>query len=306
MMPAVGLNCGDAPAQLGGVAVALGDEDRAGAGQVRGRLAQRAARQQMLVAERLLAVDQHDVLPPPAQFPVLKPVVQQQRVAAELLDGVAAALDPVLVHQHHHVLEIGGEHVRLVAGHFGIEQQRFAVRDDAGRGGVVAEKELVQQPFVERRRLGAVAAGEDGHVAALVAQFAGEFFDHGGFAGAADGEVADGDDLHAERRVAQDADVVEKAADLDGGLGRPWNRRGASRARAPRACPRRSSKMTSRTKVSSSSVQARSVSRISDQCAKVLRIGQAEGSGGNRQCAKAYWRQSGEPLQIHGYLAQDY
>ena len=48
-----------------------------------------------------------------------------------------------------------------------------------------------------------------------VAQFAREFFHDRRLAGAADGEIADGDDLHAERGVAQDADVVKKAAGLD-------------------------------------------------------------------------------------------
>ena len=80
----------------------------------------RAAREQPLVAKGLLAVNQHDVLPPAPQFPVLEPVVEQERVTAEFLDGVAAALDAVLVHQHHDVLEVGCEHVRFVAGHFRI------------------------------------------------------------------------------------------------------------------------------------------------------------------------------------------
>ena len=57
MMPAVGFSLRDAGAQLGRFAVALGDENGVGAGQVRRRFAQRAARQQKLVAERLLAVD---------------------------------------------------------------------------------------------------------------------------------------------------------------------------------------------------------------------------------------------------------
>ena len=48
--------------------------------------------------------------------------------------------------------------------------------------------------------------------------FARELFDDRRFAGAADGEIADGDDLHAEGGIAQNADVVEKAADLDGDL----------------------------------------------------------------------------------------
>ena len=145
----VGIELGDAAAELVGVAVALGDEDGAGAGQVRGRLAQGAARQEPLVAERLLAVDEHDVLPPAAEFPVLEPVVEQQRVAAEFLDGVTAALDPVLVHQHDHILEVGGEHVGLVARHLGIQQQRFAVGNHARRRGVIAEEEFVQQPLMD-------------------------------------------------------------------------------------------------------------------------------------------------------------
>ncbi len=60
---------GDAPAQLGGVAVALGDEDGAGAGQVGRRLAQGAAREQPFGAEGLLAVNQDNVLPPAAELP---------------------------------------------------------------------------------------------------------------------------------------------------------------------------------------------------------------------------------------------
>ena len=113
-----------------------------GARQMRRRLAQGAAGEQMFVAKGLLAIDQHDVLPAAGQFPILEAVVQQQRVAAEFLDGVTAALDAVFVHQHDDVLEVGSEHVRLVAGHFGIEQERFAVGDDAGRSAVLAEEIL--------------------------------------------------------------------------------------------------------------------------------------------------------------------
>jgi len=36
----------------------------------------------VFVAERLLAVNQHNIMPASAQFPVLKRVVEQQRVAA--------------------------------------------------------------------------------------------------------------------------------------------------------------------------------------------------------------------------------
>ena len=55
---------------------------------------------------------------------------------------------------------------------------------------------------MQRRGPGTVAAREDGDVAAGVAQLARKLFDDRRFAGAADGEIADGDDLHAERFVA--------------------------------------------------------------------------------------------------------
>ncbi len=210
-----GIVLGDAAAQFFGLPVAFGDKDGVGAGQVGRRFAQRAAREQTFGPERLLLVHEHDVLAASAQFPVLKAVVQQEGVAAEFLDGVTAALDAVFVHEHDDVLEIGGEHVGFVTGHFGIQQKRFAIRDHAGRGGVVAEQDFVHQPFVKGSRPGAVTAREDGDVAALVAQFAGEFFDHGGLAGAAKGQITDGDDLHAEGGVAEDADVVEKTARFD-------------------------------------------------------------------------------------------
>ena len=67
-------------------------------------------------------------------------------------------------------------------------------------------------------RFGTITTGENGDVAALVAQFASEFLHDGCFAGAADGQVADGDDLDAESRVAQDADIVKESPDFNGDL----------------------------------------------------------------------------------------
>ena len=49
----------------------------------------------------------------------------------------------------------------------------------------------------------------------MVLEFAGEFFDDRGFTGAAHGEVADGDHLHAEGGVPQDTGVIEELASLD-------------------------------------------------------------------------------------------
>ena len=71
---------------------------------------------------------------------------------------------------------------------------------------------------VQRRGFGTVAAREDGHLAPGVLKFAREFFHDGRLAGAAEGEVADGDDLNAQRFVAEDADVDQPAVDFDADL----------------------------------------------------------------------------------------
>ena len=52
--------------------------------------------------------------------------------ASSLSDGETAAFDAVLVHDHRDAFEIAGEHERLVAGEFRIEQQRAAGGDDLG------------------------------------------------------------------------------------------------------------------------------------------------------------------------------
>src|SRR5438552_4763322 len=66
-----------------------------------------------------------------------------------------------------------------------------------------------------RRGFGAVASRKNSHVAALIAEFPSELFHDRCFAGAADSQVADGNDLHAQRGIAEDAHIIEKAAGFD-------------------------------------------------------------------------------------------
>ena len=110
------------PVNQRGVAIrrAFGDENVAGPPQVLRRFAQRAAREQVFVAEGGLAVDEHDV-EPVLEMDELHAVIEQQRVAAHFVDGVKAARDAVFIHEHDHVLEIHREHVGLVACHAGVE-----------------------------------------------------------------------------------------------------------------------------------------------------------------------------------------
>ena len=60
-----------------------------------------------------------------------------------------------------------------------------------------------------------VAARQDGNTATGLLEGAGKFFDNRRLAGAADGEVADADDLTTERVVAEDAVAPEEVAELD-------------------------------------------------------------------------------------------
>ena len=64
------------------------------------------------------------------EIEILHAVVQQKRVGIEVFDGEAAAFHAVLVHHHRDPVEIAGEHERLVAGEFGIEQQGAAGGND--------------------------------------------------------------------------------------------------------------------------------------------------------------------------------
>src|ERR1043165_3244478 len=113
----------------------------------------------MFVAERLLIIDQHNVAATAKEFPILKTVVEQQDIAAEFLDRVAAGFDAVFIDEDNDVAKIGSEHVGFVAGSFGIEQERFAVGNNAGRRAIVSEQNFVHQTRGERRRLGTIAAG---------------------------------------------------------------------------------------------------------------------------------------------------
>ena len=191
----------------------------------------------MFVAEGLLAVDQHHVGAPTGQSPVLEAVIQQQGVAAEMLHGVAAGLDPVLVDQHHHVPQVGGQHVGFVPGGLGVEQERLAVGDDPRGRGVLAQQDLVEQPLRHGLRTGAVPAGQDRHLASGILQRPREFLHDRSLSGAAHREVAHRDDLHAQRRVAQDAYAVEQASQLhDAGeeVGQHREQRPDERRLAPR------------------------------------------------------------------------
>ena len=203
------------------LALAFGEEDEVGPFQGVGRFAEDAAGKNVAVAEGILPVNQEKIKAV-AEAEVLVTVVEEKGVGTVVANGVAGGFDPVGVNEDGDAGKVAGEHEGLVAGLGGIEQDRFSVRDDAGRGGSAAGEEAIGESGQERLGDGFVAAAEDGDAAAGFLEGAGEFFHDGGFAGAADGEVANADDEGTDGVTAEDGIVIEAGAEahdagVDGG-----------------------------------------------------------------------------------------
>ena len=50
------------------------------------------------------------------EMQILQAVVEQERVDFPFVDGKAPAFHSIFIHQHDDILQIVGQHVRLVAG----------------------------------------------------------------------------------------------------------------------------------------------------------------------------------------------
>ena len=162
----------------------------------------------MFVPEGRLAVDKDNV-DPVTETLVLEPVVEEQDVAAEMTQSVEPTFDPVFVDKHADARKVLGEHMRFIPGAARIEEDSFAVRDDARREKVKVLEELVAQALHEGAGDALVAAAEDGHPPPATLQFPRQHFGDRCFARATDGEVAHADHRTAEFLGSQDAAAVE-------------------------------------------------------------------------------------------------
>jgi hypothetical protein len=198
--------------QLGLIlALAFCEEDKIRAFQGIGGFAEDAAGKDVSVAEGILAIDKEEV-EAITEAEVLVAVVEKEGVGTVVADGVPGGFDAVGIDEDGNTGEVAGEHEGFVAGLGRVEQDGFSVRDDAGWGRGAAGEKAVGEPGKEGFRDGLVTAAEDGDTAAGFLEGAGEFFDHGGLAGAADGEVADADDEGAHGVTPEDGIVIELGA----------------------------------------------------------------------------------------------
>jgi len=202
-------------------ALAFGEEDEVGAFEGVGWFAEHAAGEDMAVAKGILAVDEEKI-EAVAETKVLVAVVEEEGIGAVVADGVAGGFDTVGIDENGDARKVAGEHEGLIAGLGGVEQDGFTVGNNAGWGGGAAGQEAIGESGEKRFGNGLIAAAEDGDAAAGFLKGAGEFFDDGGFAGAAHGEVTDTDDEGADGVTAEDGIVIEAGAEahdagVDGG-----------------------------------------------------------------------------------------
>ena len=191
--------------------LALGEEDEIGAAQGVGWFAEDSSGQNMFVAERILSIDEEEVKAI-AEAEVLEAVIEKEGVSSVVSDGVAGTFDSVGIDEHGDAGEIAGEHEGLVSCLGRIEEDRIAVRNNAGGRGDPAWKKLIGQAGEERFGSAFVAATEDSDAAACLVKRAGEFFNDGSFAGATYGEVADADDHDPDGVSAKDGILIEAGA----------------------------------------------------------------------------------------------
>ena len=199
----------------------FGQENEIGPAEGIGGLAEDSAGENVLIAEGVLAVDEEEI-EAVAEAEVLKAVVEEEGIGLVVADGVAGGFDAIGIDEDGDAGEIAGEHEGFVARLGGIEQDRFSVGHNTRGGGGAAREELIGEASKKGFGYGFVSAAEDSDAAARFLEGAGEFFDHGGLAGTADGEVAHADDHDADGVAAEDRILVEAGADahdagVDGG-----------------------------------------------------------------------------------------
>ena len=103
------------------VAGAFGEKDEIGPAEGIGGFAKDAAGKDVLVAERVLSVDEEEV-EAVAKAEVLKTVVEKEGIGLVVSDGVAGGFNSVGVDEDGDAWKVAGEHEGLVAGLSGIKE----------------------------------------------------------------------------------------------------------------------------------------------------------------------------------------
>jgi hypothetical protein len=192
-------------------AIAFGQENGIGSFEVIAGFPESSARQDVFVAEGMLAVDEGEV-DPFFKGEILIAIVENDEVDSEFFDGEAGTFDPVFIDENEDIAKIGSEHEGFVTGTFRVEEKGAAIGDDARGIGRFLEGNLPPPAGEEGAGHAFVTATEDGDATSVLGKDTGEEFDDWGFAGAADGEVADADDGATDRVTFQPAVVIEVPA----------------------------------------------------------------------------------------------
>ena len=182
------------------VAGAFGEEDEIGPAEGIGGFAKDTTGEDVLVAERVLAVDEEKV-EAVSEAEVLKAVVEKEGVGLVVADGVAGRFDAVGVDEDGDARKVACEHEGLVAGLSGIEENRFSVGHNARRRRGATGEKFICEAGKKGFGYGFVTTTEDGDAATCIDKGASKFFNDGGFASSPDRKISHADD-HNSNGVA--------------------------------------------------------------------------------------------------------
>ena len=205
--------------QLGAVPIRLRDEDVTGPLQIGRRLPQGTPREHEARSEGSRPIHQHNIVPV-LQLQVLKSVIQDQHVRAELLDGRCASLHPILVHHHWDTHAVRRQHPRFIARLVGIEQDLLPIGNNPCRWFLrLLGKAKPRGPAFSEGGflllLALVTPAQNRHATSLLQKSLGQQFHHRGLARASDGEVSDADHRHTQMMIVNVTLTIEKQTQRD-------------------------------------------------------------------------------------------
>ena len=178
--------------------VHLGQQAYIGTADMRYGFAQSATREHITVAEHIYRINKQDIHIT-LQLPMLEAIIQNGHFRTKIFDGILPRNGAVSTNQHRNFRQMLGQHECLVPGISRRHMESLSIRNNAD----------IAMP------LGPVAAIEDYHAIAHIADVPGQPLCSRGLARAAHGDIAEADDETIQFLLAEDAIPIPPKLNID-------------------------------------------------------------------------------------------
>lgn len=176
--------------------IGAGQQKDIGPAQGRNRFPQVAAGKNTTVAGQGFGSKENDI-DIPLDGQMLKSIIKEQNVTAQRLNGVAAGKGADNTGQDWNSGQGFGQHPGLITGLTGVQENRGSIGDHID--------------FIPRRT--AIATADNRRAIPLFLQKPGQVTDHRRFAGAAHGQIANGDNRRRHLVAAQETPLIKGGAE---------------------------------------------------------------------------------------------